>query len=118
MNVHTSTHEGAADTAARIAEEFSNDPRVQLRCFENSTESGLWLGGFELTAKSTGHGATSTKRVRVLSPVPPPRVSQGQLTSLTRSAASLYARYPQFAGGEALSGLFTTAGMRARGPPD
>jgi hypothetical protein len=42
---HVSTHERAAKTVAQLTADFSDNPQVEFRYFENSTANGLHPGG-------------------------------------------------------------------------
>ena len=83
---HVSTHGGAAKTVAWLTAEFSDNPQVEFRYFENSTANGLQAGGIELTRKGE---RPSVEGIAPKSMLPntqiamPPRLPREQLAKLS-----------------------------------
>ena len=83
---HASTHEGAAKTVARLTADFSGNPQVGFRYFENSTADGLRPGGLELTRRAE-HTDREESALRKMMPsgltAMSPRLAQEPLARLS-----------------------------------
>jgi hypothetical protein len=91
--VHASTHEGAAKTVERLTRDFSNNPQVEFRFFENSTAHGLQVGGLELTREGerTRVAGGALKKMMPSTPTAmPPRLPWEQLARLSGKGLTDY----------------------------
>jgi hypothetical protein len=85
--MHASTHAGAARTVEQLTREFSNNPQVEFRFFENSTAHGLQVGGLELTRKGdrTSVAGDALKKIMPSAATAmPPRLLREHLARLSR----------------------------------
>jgi hypothetical protein len=82
---HSLTHQGAAETVARLAMEFANHPQVAFQYFANSTAAGLRPGGIELAAQTTMRPVdrVANENVPGASNDMPAGLSIGELQNLT-----------------------------------
>ena len=81
------THQGAAETVARLAVEFAGHPQIGFRYFANSTAAGLRSGGIELTAQTKTFcvDLIANENVPVTSNDMPAGLSIAELQNLTEA---------------------------------
>ena len=91
--VHASTHAGAAKTIQQLTRDFSNNPQVEFRFFENSTAHGLQVGGVELTRKGERTSVAGDALKKIMpstSTAMPPRLPREHLARLSREGLTDY----------------------------
>ena len=91
--VHASTHEGAAKTLEQLTRDFSNNPQVEFRFFENSTAHGLQVGGLELTRKGERTRVAGDALQKIMPSTPtamPAKLPREHLARLSRERLTDY----------------------------